>query len=136
MDLRCLTFSLSTLYFNFSDPCVSLLKHTHTHTHTHTQTHTHKHTRGPRWPCIAYLITRQVLSHLAFGFNRRISSRSWRPSWISNQNDFSHICSISRLDTYNKVSSKLAFWFRIKKFKIDFNMAARATIFDLQSEWF
>ena len=29
-------------------------------------------TRGPRWPCIAHLITRQVSSQQAFLFKRRI----------------------------------------------------------------
>ena len=29
-----------------------------------------KKTRGPRWPCMAHLITRQVSGHLAFRFNK------------------------------------------------------------------
>ena len=43
----------------------------------------------------------------------------WRSSWISNQNNFSYFWSTSQLDTSNEASSQLAFWFRIKKFKID-----------------
>ena len=50
----------------------------------------------------------------------------WIPCWISYQKDFSYF------DTSNEVSSQLAFWFRIKKFKIDFQQAARATIVDFR----
>ena len=74
-------------------------------------------TRGPRWPCITQLITRQVSSQLAFWFKRRSSTRfpKWRPFWISNQNNFSYFRSTIHLVTSNEVSSQLAFWFRIKK---------------------
>ena len=36
----------------------------------------------------------------------------WRPSWIFNQNDFSHFWSISHPDASYQVSSQLAFGFR------------------------
>ena len=47
-------------------------------------------TRGPRWPCIAHLIIRQVWVNWLFGSREEVQywfSR-WRPSWISNQNDW------------------------------------------------
>ena len=43
-----------------------------------------------------------------------------RPSRISNQNDFSYFWFTCHLDTSNEVSSQLAFCFRIKRFKLDF----------------
>ena len=36
--------------------------------------------------------------------------------------------------TLHEVLGQLAFWLRIKKFKTDFQMAARATILDFRSE--
>ena len=64
-----------------------------------------------------------------FGSREEVQYRfsRWRPSWISNQNDFSYFRSTSHLDTSNEVSSQLSFWFRIKSSKKIFNMAARAT---------
>ena len=60
--------------------------------------------------------------HWPFGSREDFQYRfsRWWPSWISNQNDFSYFWSTNHLDTSNEVSSQLAFWFRIKKFKIDF----------------
>ena len=76
-------------------------------------------TRGPRWPCIAHLITRQVWVSWPFGstevqywFSRQ------RSSWISIQNDLSYFWSTSHLDTSNEVWVNCPF--QEKKFKIDF----------------
>ena len=44
----------------------------------------------------------------------------WRPSWISNLNDFSQIQSISHPDASYQVSSQLAFGFRRRSEKKDF----------------
>ena len=65
-----------------------------------------------------------------------------RPSWISNQNDFSYFWSTSHPDTSYQVSSRLACLFK-KKFKtdfqagdfdshIDFPVNTSLAIFDLQ----
>ena len=64
-----------------------------------------KRTSGPRWPCIAHLITRQVWVNWRFGSREEVQywfSR-WRPSWISNQNSFSYFWSASHLATSNEV---------------------------------
>ena len=45
---------------------------------------------------------------------------SWRPSWVSYRNDFSHFKSISHPDASYQVSSQLAFGGQEKKRKIDF----------------
>ena len=62
-------------------------------------------TRGPRWSCIAHLITRQVWVNWPFGSREEFQYwfLRWRPSWISNQNDFSYFWSTSHLDTSNEV---------------------------------
>ena len=44
----------------------------------------------------------------------------WRPSWISNRNDFSQFQSISHPDASYQVSSQLAFGFRRRSEKNDF----------------
>ena len=47
----------------------------------------------------------------------------WRPSWISDRNNFSYFWSTSHLDASYQVSSQLAFWIRRsgnKKKKKDF----------------
>ena len=47
----------------------------------------------------------------------------WPPrwtSWISDRNDFSYIWSMSHPDSSYRVSSQLAFWFRRRSKKIDF----------------
>ena len=47
------------------------------------------------------------------------------PSWISNHNEFSYFWSTS-----NEVLSQLAFWFRIKNFKTDFQLGRPSLISD------
>ena len=44
----------------------------------------------------------------------------WRPSWISNRNDFSHFWTLSHPDASYQVSSQLAFRFRRRSEKKDF----------------
>ena len=44
----------------------------------------------------------------------------WRPSWISNRNDFSHFWSISHPNASYQISSQLAFGFRRRSEKQDF----------------
>ena len=60
----------------------------------------------------------------------------WRPSSISNWNDFSYFCSTRHLDASYQVSSQLAFWFRSRSEKQIFKIAAMAAILDFWSEWF
>ena len=58
-----------------------------------------------RWPCIVHLITRQVWVNWPFGSKDEVQywfSR-WRPSWSSNQNNFSYFQPTSHLDTSNAV---------------------------------
>ena len=45
---------------------------------------------------------------------------TWWPSWISNRNDFSQFQSIIHPDASYQVSSQLAFGFRRRSEKIDF----------------
>ena len=95
-----------------------------------------KQTRGPRWPSIVYLSTRQsplgwvsfyptaviltsqVNTLMKFRVswlfssgeevrNRFSSWQPWRPSWISNQNDFSCFRFTSHPNTSYQVSSQL-----------------------------
>ena len=47
--------------------------------------------------------------------NRYLRWLPWRPSWISDQNDFSFFWSTSHLDASYQVSSQLAFRFRRSK---------------------
>ena len=65
-----------------------------------------------------------------FGSREEVQYRfsRWRPSWISNQNDFSYFWSTLHLNTANEVSSQMAFWFRIKKFKIDFSHGCQSNL--------
>ena len=62
-----------------------------------------------------------VLSQLAFQFKR---SSIWifkmAAIWDFQSNNFCYFWSTSHLHTTNEVWSQLAFWFRIQKFKIDF----------------
>ena len=44
----------------------------------------------------------------------------WWPSWIPNRNDFTHFWSISHPDAFYQVSSQLAFGFRRRSEKKDF----------------
>ena len=60
-----------------------------------------------------------------FGSGEEVKNRfsrwlPWRPSWISNQNDFSQFQSISHPDASYQVSSQLAFGFRRRSEKKDF----------------
>ena len=67
----------------------------------------------------------------------------WRPSWISDQNDFSYFWSASHPDAFYHVWSQLAFGFRRRSEKIDFQNSCHGghlgfptgtilVIFDLQ----
>ena len=56
----------------------------------------------------------------------------WRPSWISDQNDFSYFLSTSHPDDSYQVSNQLPFQFR--RSENIFKMAAMATILDCQPE--
>ena len=57
------------------------------------------------------------------------------PSWISSQNDFSYFWSTSHPDASYQVSNQLAFWFRRRREKKIFKIAA-AAILDFRLEWF
>ena len=72
--------------------------------------------------------------------NRFSRWRPWRPSWISDQIDFSYFLSTSHPDASYQVSSQLAFWFRSRSENIDFQDGRHlgfpsltiVAIFDLQ----
>ena len=73
-----------------------------------------------------------------FGSGEEVKSRfsRWlpcRPSWISNQNDFSQFQSISHPDASYQVSSQLAFGFRRRSEKKIFKTDTMAAILDFQS---
>ena len=55
-------------------------------------------TRGPRWPCIFHLITRQVWVKWPSVYEKKVQYwfLRWLPSLISSQNDFSLFWSTSR----------------------------------------
>ena len=55
-----------------------------------------------------------------------------RPSWISDQNDFSYVWSTSHPDTSYQVSSQLALRFRRRSEKYIFKMAAMEAILDFR----
>ena len=76
-----------------------------------------------------------------FGSGEEVKNRfsrwqPWRPSWISNRNNFSHFCSISHPDVSYQVSSQLAFGFRRRGEKYIFKMAAMVASLDFQSAQF
>ena len=52
--------------------------------------------------------------NLPFGSGEEAKNRfsRWRPSWISDRNDFSYFCSTSHPDASYQVSSQFAFWLR------------------------
>ena len=64
------------------------------------------------------------------GEERKNRVSNWRPSWISDQNDFNYFLSTSLPDAAHQVLSQLAFWFR-RSPKQMFKMAA---ILDLRLE--
>ena len=75
-----------------------------------------------------------------FGSGEEVKNRfsrwpPWQPSWISNQNDFSHFWSISHPDASYQVSSQLAFGFRRRSEKKIFKMATMEAILDFWSSW-
>ena len=77
-------------------------------------------TRGPKWSCIAHLITSQLWVKWPFG-SREVQywfSR-WRPFLISSQNDFCYFWSTSvQIYRYFQWSlGQLPFWFRNKSSK-------------------
>ena len=66
-----------------------------------------------------------------FGSGQEVKNRfskwlPWRPSWISNRNNFSQFQSISHPDAYYQVSSQLAFGFRRRSEKKIFKRATMA----------
>ena len=76
-----------------------------------------------------------------FGSGEELKNRfsrwpPWQPSWISNQNNFSHFRSISHPDASYQVSSQLAFGFRRRSEKKIFKMAITVAIFDFRSARF
>ena len=75
-------------------------------------------TRGPR--SLTWLPEKFQVSW-PFSSKEEVQYRfsRWRPCWISNHKNFSYFWSTCHHDTSNEVSSQLAFWFRIKNFKID-----------------
>ena len=58
----------------------------------------------------------------------------WRPSWITDRNDYSYFCSTRHPDASYQVSSQLAFQFRRRSQKYIFKIAAMAVILDFRSE--
>ena len=80
-------------------------------------------TKGPRWSCITHLITRR--------FELNGLSVQEKKFNIDFQ-DGGHLGFPNRmiLATSDEVSSPLAFWFRIEKFKIDFQHGRPSWISD------
>ena len=89
----------------------------------------------------------QVTLMLPFSSGEEVKNRlskwlPWRPSWISNQNDFSHFKSLSHPDASYRVSSQLAFGLRRRRKKdfqhgyqgshLGFPISMVLAIFDLQ----
>ena len=73
-------------------------------------------TRGPRWPCISHLITRQIWVSWPFGSREEVQYRfsRWWPSWIS-------LLSINKSPRYFQWRFKsIAPLVQEKKFKTDF----------------
>ena len=70
-----------------------------------------------------------------FGSGEEVKNRfsRWRPSWISNQNEFSYVLSISHADAAYQVSSQLALGFRRRSEKNIFKMATMSAILDFPS---
>ena len=66
------------------------------------------------------MLPTKYLVNWPFGLGEEAKSTfsRWRPSWISDQNDFSY-CSTRHFDTSNKVSSQLTFRFR-RRSELDF----------------
>ena len=67
--------------------------------------------------------------------NRFFRQLPWWPSWISDQNDFSHFLSTSCPDTSYQILSQLV---QEKKRKIDFQVGIffkMVTIFEQQVHW-
>ena len=75
-----------------------------------------------------------VSSRFVFRFWRR--SSKWRPSSISDQNDFSFLLSASHPDTSDQVSGQWAFRFRSRSSKYILKMTAMAAILNFRSERF
>ena len=72
-----------------------------------------------------------------FGSSEEVKNRfsrwpAWRPSWISDWNDFSYFSSISHPDASYQLWSQLAFWFRRRSEKYIFKMDALAAILDFR----
>ena len=85
-------------------------------------------TRGPRWPCIAHLITRQVES-------TGLSVQEKKFNTCIDFQDGGHLGFPIRTISAT-FDLQIALLVQEKKFKIQllFNMAARATILDFGSE--
>ena len=60
----------------------------------------------------------------------------WRPSWISNQQNFTYFWSTSHFVATMQVSAQIARWFRSRRQKSIFNMVAVVTILDFHSTRF
>ena len=75
--------------------------------------------------------------HWPFGSEEQAENRfsirlSWRPSWISERNDFSYFLSTSHPDVSYLVSSQLAFAFRRRSGHLGFPISTILAVFDLQ----
>ena len=81
-------------------------------------------TRGPIWPCIAYLSTRPVPIQLAFRFRKRSSTFKMAAACVSDWNDLSYFYCTNNPDISHQVSSPLPFWFRRTNLKKICKMAA------------
>ena len=96
-------------------------------------------TIGPRWPCNAHLITSQVLSELAFRFNRKSSITDFQDGGHGGHLGFPIGIFLTIFDL--QVTSILPMRFQEnwpfnqeKKIKINFIMAAMAAILDMRFE--
>ena len=74
---------------------------------------------------VTLILPTQFGVNLPFGSGNKVKNRfsrwlPWQPSWISYRNDFSYLWSTSHPDASYQVSSELAFGFRRRIEKIDF----------------
>ena len=73
---------------------------------------------------------------LGLGEEAKIRYSFWRPSWISDRNDFSYFRPTSPPRCFLPGLKAISLSVKEKKRKIDFKMAAMAAILDFRSERF